>query len=268
LASLAQAQAAGERLGADLPALRALSAQEVLARTTLLNPAVRGLTTPRVLRPIRDGWLLPEDERPVFKSGRMHPMPLMVGSNTDEGTLLTRTWPVDTLAQWQEQIQTNFGPLVDDAAARYPAQTDADARAAVAQMFADTQFNYGTRLLAQSMSRLEARTFKYLFTRRRPGHSDGPHHGEEVAHVFGNLATLSDGANASIAEWDETLSATMRKAWVAFASQGDPNTSGALRWAAYRPEPDNHLELGDTLRPGAQWRKNPLDFLDRFFDQA
>ena len=267
LASLDQAQAAGERLGTDLQALRALSAQEVLARTTLLNPAVRGLTTPRVLRPIRDGWLLPEDERPVFMSGRMHAMPLMVGSNTDEGTLLTRTWPVDTRVQWQEQINANFGPLADEAAAWYPAQTESDARTAVAQMFADTQFNYGTRLLAQSMSRLEDRTFKYLFTRRRPGHTDGPHHGEEVAHAFGNLTTLGDGAHAHIDDWDETLSAVMRKAWVAFASHGNPNVPGAPQWAAYRAEEDNHLELGDTVRPGALWRKNQLDFLDRFFDQ-
>lgn len=266
LASLAQAQAAGEQLGADLSALRNLSAQEVLARTALLNPAVRGLTTPRVLRPIRDGWLLPEDERPVFKSGRMHAMPLMVGSNADEGSLLIRSWPVDTRAQWQAQVQANFGAMAEQAAAHYPAASDAEARAAVAQMFADTQFNYGTRLLAQSMSPLERRTFKYLFTRRRPGHSDGPHHGEEVAHAFGNLNTLSDRADALIEPWDETLSATMRQAWVAFARQGDPNTRGAPHWAAYRPEEDNHLEFGDTVAPGAQWRKNPLDFLDRFFD--
>src|SRR5204862_5467726 len=109
LATLDEAQNAGLRLGEDLAALRALPAAEVLARTSQLNPAVRGLTTPRVLRPIRDGWLLPEDERPAFLAGRMHPMPLVVGSNTDEGTLLTKSWPVDTLAAYRQQVDANFG---------------------------------------------------------------------------------------------------------------------------------------------------------------
>jgi para-nitrobenzyl esterase len=265
LASLEQAEQAGAKLGRDLDALRTLSAGEVLARTSLLNPAVRGLTTPRVLRPIRDGWLLPEDERPAFQSGRMHRVPMIVGSNTDEGTVLTRTWPIDTLAAWRQQVDSNFGASASEAAALYPAGGDADARAAVAAMFADTQFNYGTRLLAQSMARLEPRTFKYLFERRRPHQADGPHHGEEVAHAFGTFAKEPPGVTPDFDEKDETLSRTMRKAWVAFASTGDPNTDGVPRWDAYRIADDNHLALGDAVQPGAHWRRAQLDFLERFY---
>jgi para-nitrobenzyl esterase len=265
LASLQEAEQAGLRLGTDLQALRALPAAEVLARTSLLNPSVRGLTTPRVLRPVRDGRLLPEDERPAMQAGRMHAMPLIVGSNADEGTLLTRTWPVDTLAAWREQIERNFGRAAAEAGAVYPAANDGAARAAVAQMFADTQFNYGTRLLAQCMARLEPRTFKYLFERRRPRQSDGPHHGGEVAHAFGSLALTAPGEPADFDEVDEALSATMRKAWVAFAGSGDPNTDGVPRWERYRPDDDNHLAFGDVVAPGAAWRRVELDFLERYY---
>lgn len=265
LASLRDAELAGLKLGKDLAALRALPASEVLARTSVLNPAVRGLTTPRVLRPIRDGWLLPEDERPAFRAGRLHAMPLVVGSNSDEGTQLTRSWPVDSLAAYRQQVDTNFGAAAADAMALYPAQTDAQARAAVAAMFADTQFNYGTRLLAQCMARHEPRTFKYLFERRRPGQQDGPHHGEDVAHTFGTVDRAPAGETARYDAVDETLSATMRRAWVAFAQNGDPNTAGVPRWEAYRAADDNHLSLGDTVRPGAGWRRAQLDFLERFY---
>ncbi|MCE3269722.1 MAG: para-nitrobenzyl esterase PnbA [Ramlibacter sp.] len=265
LATLQDAERAGRAWHADIDALRALSVQEVLARTTQFNPAVRGLTTPRMLRPIRDGWLLPEDERPAFQAGRMHAMPLIVGSNTDEGTLLTRAWPIDTLDAWHAQVDTNFGPAAGEAAALYPARTDAEARPAVAQMFADTQFNYGTRLLAQCMSRLEPRTWKYLFERRRPDQADGPHHGEEVAHAFGNVDAAPPGETAEHDATDAALSQAMRKAWVAFATHGDPNTSGVPRWDAYRASDDNHLVLGDAVRPGAAWRRPQLDFLERFY---
>ncbi|MDB5897135.1 MAG: hypothetical protein JWP41_737, partial [Ramlibacter sp.] len=60
LANLPEAEQAGRALGDDLQALRALSADEILARTGLLAPKVRGLTSPRILRPIRDGRLLPQ----------------------------------------------------------------------------------------------------------------------------------------------------------------------------------------------------------------
>ena len=260
LASLQQAQQAGLSLGADLAALRALPAHEVLARTSLLNPKVRGLTTPRVLRPIRDGWLLPEDERPVFQAGRLHAMPMIVGSNADEGTLLTKAWPVDTLAAYREQVETNFGAQAAEARALYPAQDDAQARPAVAALFADTQFNYGTRLLAQGMAKVEPRTYKYLFLRRRPGQPDGPHHGEEVAHAFGNV----EGTGAFDAV-DQELSRAMRKYWVAFAASGDPNGGGLPRWDTYRPRDDNHLVLADRIAPGAGWRQPQLDFLERFY---
>ncbi|NML45830.1 carboxylesterase family protein [Ramlibacter sp. G-1-2-2] len=259
LADLQQAEAAGAALG-ELAALRALPASEVLARTSLMNPKVRALTAPRVLRPIRDGWLLPEDERPVFQQGRLHAMPMIVGSNTDEGTVLTQSWPTDTLAAYREQLDRNFAGAQAEAAALWPAGRDAEARPAVAAMFADTQFNYGTRLLAQSMAKLEPRTFKYLFTRRRPGEQNGPHHGGEVAHAFGNVAVT--GASDGV---DEALSQVMRKAWVAFAAAGDPNTSGVPQWDPYRPADDNHLTLGDRVEAGGPWRKAQLDFLDNFF---
>ncbi|MBC5783696.1 carboxylesterase family protein [Ramlibacter sp. USB13] len=262
LAGLQDAERAGMALGIDLAALRALAGAEVLARTSLLMPAVRGLTTPRVLRPVRDGWLLREDERSAFHAGRFEALPLLVGSNVDEGSLLTRAWPVDTVAAWRQQVEANFGAAADEAASLYPARSDAEARGAVAAMFADTQFNYGTRLLAQSMAPREPRTWKYLFTRRRPGQQDGPHHGDEVGHVFGTLEASGPGRHDAV---DTALSAAMRKAWVAFAATGDPNTAGAPRWEPYRPAADNHLVLGDAAQPGAAWRRPQLDFLERFF---
>jgi para-nitrobenzyl esterase len=262
LATLAQAEQAGFALNADLSALRALSGAEVLAKTVLMNPKVRGLTTPRVLRPIRDGWLLPEDERPAFLAGRMHAMPLIVGSNADEGTLLTQAWPIDTRDAWRAQVDNNFGAAADEAAALYPAGSDAEARPAVAALFGDTQFNYGTRLLAQCMAKLEPRTFKYLFLRRRPGEPDGPHHGGEVAHAFGNVERTGP-----FDEVDLALSRTMRKAWVAFAANGDPNTEGVPQWERYRAAEDNHLGFGDRVEPGAGWRRPQLDFLERFYSR-
>lgn len=266
LATLADAQQAGTALGDDIDALRALPAQDLFEKTPLLAPKVRGLTTPRVLRPIRDGWLLPEDERPVFKARRLHAMPLLVGSNADEGTLLTKAWPIDTLAQYKELLQANFGDAAGKAGRVYPAATDRNVRARVADLFADTQFNYGTRLLAESMSQLEPKTWRYLFLRRRPKQADGPHHGEEVSYVFGTIADAAPGETADYESADREVSTAMMQAWAAFAASGNPNAPTLPRWAPYDPAADNHMAFGDVIEAGRGWRKPQLDFLDGFFD--
>ena len=255
LATLAQAEAAGRALGDDIAALRALSASDLLARTSLLAPKVRALTAPRVLRPIADGWLIPGDERAALHAGRFATMPLVVGSNADEGSLLTAAWPVDTLAAWREQVDLNFGARADEAAALYPARTDAEARARVAEMFADTQFNYGTRLLAQAMAAREPRTWRYLFLRAG---ATAPQHGDEVPYVFG---TLTDAASPD----DRRLSASMQAAWAAFARTGDPNGPHLPAWPRYEAAQDNHLALDAEIGTGTQWRAPQLDFIERFY---
>ncbi|MEJ7929348.1 carboxylesterase family protein [Ramlibacter sp. AN1015] len=259
LASLELAErTAAEALGGDLAALRALPAQALFERTGRMSPRVRGLTTPRVLRPIRDGWLLPEDERPALRAGRFQRLPTIVGSNLDEGSLLTRDWPQRDLAAWRTLVEANFGAATDQALALYPAADDTQVRARVAELFADTQFNYGTRLIAQAMAGAGQPTWRYLFTRRGAGQPDGPHHGEEVAHVFGNLGEAAQPMDAA-------LSDAMRRAWVRFAATGSPEAAGSLDWKPYRPADDNHLALGDAIAPGHGWRAEPLDFLERFY---
>jgi carboxylesterase type B len=115
------------------------------------------------------------------------------------------------------------------------------------------------------MARQEPRTWKYLFARRRPHQVDGPHHGEEVAHAFGTVDRTAPGEKADFDARDEALSQVMRKAWVAFAANGDPNTAGVPQWDRYRAADDNHLVFGDDVKPGAAWRKPQLDFLERFY---
>jgi para-nitrobenzyl esterase len=262
LSTLKDAEQAGRALGEDIAALRELSTAELFEKTSLLNPKVRGLTTPRVLRPIRDGWAIVEDERPAFEAGRLHAMPVIVGSNADEGTLLTKTWPVKTIADYEQLLRANFGAASAEAAALYPVTTDADAPVRVAEMFADTQFNFGTRLIARAMARKGQPTWRYLFTRRAPGQPDGPHHGEEVPYVFGNLEAVPAGKDSAV---DAAVSTAMMDAWIAFARTGDPNPSGSTAWPPFAPEADNFVVFGDRVSTGSGWRAAQLDFLERFF---
>ena len=262
LATLADAEQAGRALGDDLQALRRLSAAELFALTPRLAPAVRGLTTPRVLRPIRDGVWIPEDERPAFESGRLHRMPLIVGTNADEGTLLTRAWPVRSGADHLALMRANFPQRLDEAMRHYGAESDAQALPRVAEAFADTQFNVGARLLARCMARHEPRVWRYIFTRRRPGQTDGPHHGDEVAYVFGQLAQGRGHEALPFDDTDTQLADAMAEAWVRFARDAGPGAPGGVAWPRHEATGDMHLSFGDHLSTGSGYRREVLDFLD------
>ena len=267
LASLAEAERAGTSLGADIGQLRQMSAEEILTKTHLLVPKVRGLTMPRVLRPIRDGWVIREDERDAFKAGRFHAIPLIVGSNADEGATLTATWPMRTLADLRALAATSFPQAADVATELYSAERDDEVRGRVGEMFADTQFNYGVWQLARAMSTRVPQTWRYLFLRRRFGRLDGPNHGEEVCYVFNTLALAPAGQKApAFDRVDTSVAEAMLAAWVHFAATGDPNGEGLPPWPAYRADDDPHLEFDDVIRVGANWRRRQMDFLDGYFD--
>jgi para-nitrobenzyl esterase len=266
LCPLDEAEAQGALLGNDLAALRALSAEAIFARTKEIVPQVRALTKPRALRPILDGHLIRENDRDAFKAGRVAKVPTIVGSNWDEGTIFVGTWPVETIAKYRTLVEQNFGAMTEEALALYPAPRDEDARAATATLFADTQFNFGTRGIAQEMTRHQPKTYRYLFTKRGRFTRRPPDHGLEVSYVFGNLDAWPDKMPMPYDKGDRAMSDTMMDTWVTFAATGDPNGADTPVWAPYNAVRDNYLEFGDMVRAGTGWRTIYLDFLERYFD--
>lgn len=260
LGGLEEAMALGRTLGDDLKALRALPTAELFARTSLLVPKMRGLTTPRLLRPIRDGWVIRDDELPSFERGEFNALPVIVGTNADEGSKLTASWTVNALPAYRDLLATSFGPLADRAAQVYPATGDSEVRSRVAELFGDTQFNYGAWKLARVMSDAGQPTYRYLFTRRRPGLADGPHHGDEVAYVFDTLALQRQHGGFEFDALDQAAASAMNTAWFNFASTGEP-LGGWQRHELRQP----HIRVfGDSVSERSTWREAQVSFLDDF----
>jgi para-nitrobenzyl esterase len=262
LATLAEAEEAGAVLGNDIAALRRLPWQEVLARTGQLVPKMRALTHPRVLRPICDGVVIPEDDRTAFVTGHFHAVPAIVGTNADEGSSMVAGWTVKTIADWRRLVAENFAGREDEALAAYPVASDADVPGRVAEAFADTQFNYGAAGVARALAGRGAPVWRYRFTRRAPHLADGPHHGGEVSYVFNNLP---DGPDYDAT--DRALAATMQDIWVRFAATGNPNGAGLPEWpGAGTAEEDRILVFGDRVAAQTVRRPPQLAFLDRLYD--
>jgi carboxylesterase type B len=252
LATLADAEAAGAMIGNDLAALRALPAAEALAFNAKISPGVRGLTTPRLLRPICDGYVVPQQESVAYESGAFAHIPLMVGSTANEGGWAVRDMPINTVAEFTAYMQQNFGDATSEALERYPVRHDEHVKAQLAEVFGDTQFTYGARGIACASARFQPKTYRYVFNHGSAGHAD------DTPYVFGNGGEAFD-------ENDWIVSRMMMAAWTQFAKTGDPNVPGALAWPAYDPAHDTFFEF--AVRPDVRhgWRTSNLDFLQRYF---
>ncbi|MEZ5654030.1 MAG: carboxylesterase family protein [Burkholderiaceae bacterium] len=261
LGSLAQAEAAGLALGQDLGALRALSAKELLALTSRLVPKMRSLTGARLLRPIRDGVLVQQDELPALSQGRFIRVPLIVGTNEDEGSKLTRDWTVDSLDAYSRLLDENFGSYAHEAATRYVASDPAAVRSRVAELFADTQFNYGAWRFALAMAP-ECPTYRYVFRRRAASAADGPHHGDEVPYAFDTLSRLPHSATDFDAA-DQRTATHMHEAWSRFITTGDPNGGELPPWPVFDEGGAPHMVFDDPPLVSRHWRHETIEFIDR-----
>lgn len=254
LATLADAEAAGLVAGDDVAALRALPPEEVLALNARIAPAVRGLTTPRLLRPICDGYVVPRQEAESYANGDFLHVPLMVGSAGNEGGWAAKDVPVATIAEYEAYIAKNFGDAAGEALGRYPVRSDAHVKAQVAEVFGDTQFTYGARGIARASARYQPKTYRYVFNHGTAAHAD------DTPYVFG---TGGEEFNDNY----RIVSRFMMGAWTQFAKTGDPNGPGLAEWPPFDAAADTFLEFTVRPRVGHGWHTQNLDFIERYFAQ-
>jgi para-nitrobenzyl esterase len=133
-------------------------------------------------------------------------------------------------------------------------------------MVGNTQFNYGVCGMARGQSRIQPKTFRYLFTRAPLGEPPPATHGEELAYVFGNLSAPRINDRSGTDASDRNLSAQIMVAWVRFATTGDPNGGNLPHWSRYDAASDQYLQFGDSILAMTGYRNEYLDVLQDYFD--
>jgi len=265
MAALVEAAEAGRRLGDDLAILRSIPAAELLDLAALLIPKVRKLASPRGMGPIVDGWAVLGDDITNYRSGAILPMPLMVGTTSEEGRRLADRFSIKTAAQLQAYTNDSFGGSVA-LPASYRAGSDAEVPAALERVVGDTQFNYGAWSSAREMGRLGGPVFRYLFTQPHPVTGLPPTHDDELPYVFGTLETggIRSDTNEPFGAADQRLSAAMMRIWARFAATGSPDGVLHQAWPA-GGHGSAAMELSSHPAPGVVPRIDNLEFLKSYF---
>lgn len=266
LGELREAEQYGMRAGNDIDALRRFTAAQVLALNTSYVPKARGLTTPRMLRPIVDGWVIPEQETTLFLAGKFANVPLLVGGCADEGSLLAIGSRMDTLEAYVAFMRLNFGARADEALALYAAHSDAEVARAYAAALGDSQFHYAARSMARVFAKAQPNTYRYLFTRKIGSTARPAGHCDELSYVFGTLEEGSKTLNLRPPnEAERATQQVMQETWVRFIATGDPNGGAIKNWPRYRPGTDDVLQFGETTHVIRNPRGANMDLLDRTY---
>jgi para-nitrobenzyl esterase len=237
-----------QRLGCDqaddpLRALRDKSPEEILeAADIALTTAQPG----NLFEPIVDGRVIPDVPSILFETGRQHAVPMIGGSNADEGTLFMQRMSFDDLEVARRLVRLAYPLHSDEILELHPFTTAEEARDAIDEISSVTGCGAPMRSIVRSMAKVGSNAYLYYFTRIRGGELGqqlGAFHGSDIRFVFDNL----EGGRTPIDDVDRRLADAMSSYWVRFAATGDPNGPGLPRWLPYDATDEPYLELGDQV---------------------
>jgi para-nitrobenzyl esterase len=265
------AEQVGERVAAalgaaDLAALRAAAPEAVMA--AMAKPGVGPSGTLMSLEPAIDGYVVPDDLDDVFEAGRQSRVPLLVGANSDEGSLSAGVAAqVKDEAAFRAMAERFYPGRSAEILKHYPAAAPEEFAAAVRLLSGDRSFVTAARWMAAQHARVAPAYlyfFSYVDTARR-GRIPGAAHAAEIPYVFNTpMGALAVG---KFSEEDARVAQAMSAAWVAFARTGKPQHPGIPAWPAYRADTDRYLEFGEKIAAASGLRRGATDTLAGIHNQ-
>jgi para-nitrobenzyl esterase len=263
--SAADANAGGqlvaEGLGCTDPvtAIACLRNKSVSALATAAADRL-GLLGPNSWSPAYGNPVLPRRPVDAFANGTYNHMPVINGTNHDEGRLFTDLQNLAgnlvTTASYTSIIGNLFGAAAPQVLVAYPVQAYASPGIAYAAVLTDAVFACSARTFDRLLA---PRTSVYAYEFNDPEavttipqlplsppipfttplHA---YHASEIAYVFDTATILADPAG--FAPEQKLLSQQMQTYWGSFARSGVPKASPI--WPKYNPTVDIYQELQPT----------------------
>ena len=256
---LSAAEEQGEKIASGLElseitieSLRSVSAERLLETA---NPSMGMFSKGNKMGPVIDGWLLPEEPLSRLEAGDLRPVPVLLGTNSREGSLFYKQLNLDTPASYEFLVRRLFVRNAEKILDQFPAQSEAEVPDAAINLFTVARFTAPARRTARILVENGYPVWLYEFDRSNRYTEKmhlGATHGSEIPYVFGTLPQeFAD-------EDDRALSVLMNQAWSGFASSGDLSAE----WPAYTLSGQDFMAFGVPSKPGKALRQKECDLLD------
>lgn len=199
-----------------------------------------------------DGWLLTETPTQAFARGHALDVPLIIGSNSNEASLMASFG-----------LGAGLGSISPELRHVYAAEASNDAELARVN-FNDRAMGAPARWIAAKASTKAsggAKAWLYYFSyvpERQRQTRPGTNHASEIPFVFDSLDAVP-GRTPLITPSERAAATLAHSCWVAFARTSVPNCANGQAWPAYDPVTDQLLEFGIESGVRQHFRKAQLD---------
>ena len=197
--------------------------------------------TGKTFSPWVDGAILPVDQSECLRSKQGNNVPMLVGSNLDEGSVGPRG------ASYADAMMSlgEFGKKLSEA---YPEGSTPRESAMLLTQMGAAQWKLRLSVWAEKRAKaLSLDTWQYQFCYRST--VDGIYypacHSAELIYVWRSMDCYPDGirGHLSVKVTDEELGRITSRYWCNFISTGNPNSEGLPYWTSKRESPDSHMRL-------------------------
>lgn len=267
--SRAFAELAGATVDDPLVRLRSISAERL--HEIVLQDEATGDHYPVI-----DGHVIPESPFAAFAGGRQAPVPFVIGSNADEGTLILpvlralmaeyRYQPLPDDAMQPEMIEA-LGDDLDRIVEIYPGIDRRDRLAEIA-FVGDRMFGAPAFYYADHHARAGHPTHLYHFARvpKHEGQTVGAYHAAELPFVHGSNVPI-----LPMTSKDKALSREMMTYWTDHARRADVNASAPgvnhPEWPAFDPDDPQWIRFDHTISVEPVQRREQYDIFTRLIDR-
>lgn len=232
--------------------LRALSAEEILA----IMPGSSDGSTPDTYGPHVDGTFLTDTPLAMIMEGDGKGLPLIIGTNADEGTLWTRAYGIETVDDYEAWVRTVFknAAFADQVLAQYPANAYPTPREAADDLYADLKFDCTVQLMLRELVTVNPAVRQYRFNHAPQWAIDmelRSFHGLEVGYIFDTLTSSSVD--------DIAVKEHMALLWTAFAS-GAAGEEILSQWPQFDATDESYLIIAPEITTGTHLEKAHCDF--------
>jgi para-nitrobenzyl esterase len=217
--------------------------------------------------PVADGYVIEGDQYKLYEEGKYNDVAVIIGTNSDEGSMFVRAIPTD---QYLQYVVTHFGPVSDKILKLYPVDSLTGTYRPLADIFRDGVFAWPSWSWARLQTKTgKSKVFVYYFDEfnKEPMYPGGPMpagaaHGSELAYVFGHLG---QNPNVKVTDEQRSLSEQMAKYWTNFAKKLDPNGEGLPPWPVFAEDKPTTLYFKGIPHVGPVPNLDKLKGMDDYF---
>jgi para-nitrobenzyl esterase len=221
--TLALAEGTGSRFLSKL-GVRSIADARKLSAEAIQAATGDGFT----FRPVADGYVLSNDLYSLYEQGKFNDTPVLLGHTSDETLAFGGRGAPVSPADFEKQINGQFGAHAPAVLAAYPHATDADAARAARHVRNDTSFAWNMWTWAREQSKQgKGKVYSYYYNNHGP-QAEGAGHGSDVSFHFQTI-----GARRAPSPEEQALADTISSYDVNFAKTGDPNGNGLPPWPAF-----------------------------------